>query len=241
MNPPVLEIDHLSVKKEGKQIIKGLDLSVREEEILGILGYNGAGKTTLAYTLMGLKGYQINSGTINYQGQVINALSIDQRAKLGISLAWQEPARFEGITVREYLGLGKEVPLTERENREYLERVGLNPLVYLDRLVDEGLSGGERKKVEIAGVLSSNAKLIILDEPDSGIDVKSLELLKHTFKEVKEEGKTLMLITHQIEIAEISDRVAILCDGRIERMGEKDPILAYFKKRCEKCEVARGL
>jgi len=232
---PILKVENLSIYKSGKKILNNLNLSIKKGEMFGILGSNGAGKSSLAYAIMGLKNYSINSGKILYEGRDITKWSITERAKKGIALSWQEPIRFEGLKVKEYLEIGIKDKYNKRNKcGEYLKLFGLNPDLYLDRIIDETLSGGERKRIELASIFLSEPKLIILDEPDSGIDIHGIENIKKVLKNTKSYNTTLLLITHQKEIADISDRIAIICDGSIEKIGETKETLGYFKK-CEKC------
>ena len=145
----MLKIEALNLKKGGKLIINNVSFGVIDGEIFGILGTNGAGKSSLAYTLMGSAGYQPDAGKIIFNGIDITQKSMDERARLGITLAWQEPARFEGLSILDYILLGsaqKGHTLAE----EYLEQMRLTPSEYRSRQADKTLSGGERKKVELA-------------------------------------------------------------------------------------------
>ncbi|MEO2082759.1 MAG: ATP-binding cassette domain-containing protein, partial [Desulfurobacteriaceae bacterium] len=169
---PILTINDVKLSIDGKPILKGVNLIVNEGEIHAILGPNGAGKSTLAALLMGINDLKApDEGELIFRDKLLNGLSIYERAKLGLTLAWQEPARFEGITVEEYLRLsGRNNPDLNVE--ECLTLVGLD-CSYLFRFVDDTLSGGERKRVELASILAMRPKLAILDEPDSGIDFAS--------------------------------------------------------------------
>ncbi len=138
---PLLEIKDITYRVKEKEIFSGLSLTVESGEVHAILGKNGTGKSTLAYMVMGCEGYTPASGEIVFGGTVINDRKLHERAALGISLAWQEPVRFEGILVKDYLTLKKK----EIDPSVYLEMVGLYPEIYLNRLIDKSLSGGERK------------------------------------------------------------------------------------------------
>jgi len=230
----MLEAQNLSLSLNGKSIINDLSLHVNKGEIHGILGENGTGKTTIAYLIMGVNNYKPSAGRIIFEGQDIADLSVSQRAKKGISLAWQEPARIEGLRVRDYLRLSSNnqgvVPI-----ERYLWMVGLEPDRYLDRDIDTTLSGGERKRIELASVLAMRPKLAILDEPDSGIDILALPYILSGIVEMNKLGSSVLLITHNEKVVEIAHRVSVLCAGKILRTGEPAEMSLWFKENCQKC------
>jgi len=232
----ILKIEKVSLNLNGRQILKDLSISVREGDIHSILGTNAAGKSSLAYLIMGCSGYKPQSGKIYFLGKDITELSISERAKLGITLAWQEPARFEGLTVKDYISVG----MKEKDDsliEEALNYVLLNPKVYLNRPVDKTLSGGERKRIELAAVFAMEPKLVILDEPDSGIDILALDNIVGLIKKLKENGTTVLLITHREEVAEIADRTTLICSGYVVKEGAPQEIGSYFKEKCIPCET----
>lgn len=204
-------------------------------EIHALLGANGSGKSSLAYAIMGCEGYRPSGGEIAFQDRSIDDLPMHERAKQGITLAWQEPARFEGLSVRDYLRIaGPQVKVND-----CLRRVGLDPDEYADRAVDKTLSGGERKRVELAAVLAMQPKLAILDEPTAGIDLLSLDALVELIEALKAGGSTVLLITHQAEVAAHADRASQLCGGRIVCQGETVSVLDHYRKRiCRRCDGA---
>jgi Fe-S cluster assembly ATP-binding protein len=231
---PMLEIKGLSYKAGEKNILEGLSLTVDPAEVHALLGTNGTGKSTLAYLVMGCEGYRPTSGEIVFDGKVINGLKIHERATLGITMAWQEPVRFEGIAVRDYLTLkGKEI-----DAALHLSMVGLHPELYLHRNVDKSLSGGERKRIELASVLALHPKLAILDEPDSGIDMLSTQDIVNVISAFKKNGSSVLLITHREEIVLIADRASQICNGRIVCSGNPEKVAEYYKSR--KCFVCDG-
>jgi len=230
----MLEVRNLSLSLNGKSIINDLSLHVNKGEIHGILGENGTGKTTIAYLIMGVNNYKPSSGRIIFEGQDIAELSVSQRAKKGISLAWQEPARIEGLRVRDYLRLSGNNQGIEQVER-YLWMVGLEPERYLDRDIDNTLSGGERKRIELASVLAMRPKLAILDEPDSGIDIVSLPFILGGIVEMNKLGSSVLLITHNEKVVEIAHRVSVLCAGRILKTGKPEEMSLWFKENCRKC------
>lgn len=227
----MLVVENLQLKLNGNAIINGLDLHVGKAEIHGILGENGTGKTTIANLIMGLSNYRPTGGRILFDGEDISELSVSQRAKRGITLAWQEPARMEGLTVRDYLALSARNGQIE----QYLLMVGMEPAQYMDRDIDATLSGGERKRIEMASVLAMRPRLAILDEPDSGIDIVALPLLLNGINEMNKQGSSVLLITHSEKMAEVAHRVSILCAGKIIRTGTSLESSQWFKNNCLTC------
>ncbi len=169
-----------------------------------------------------------------FEGQDIADLSVSQRAKMGISLAWQEPARIEGLRVRDYLTLSCKNAGTEKVN-DCLFMVGMEPERYLDRDIDNTLSGGERKRIELASVLAMQPKLAIMDEPDSGIDIVSLPLVLNGIMEMNRRGTSVLMITHSEQVVEIAQRVSVLCAGKILRTGKPSEMSLWFKQNCQAC------
>jgi len=232
MRDRMLELRDVHYGTGDKKILKGIDLVIGESRIQSIIGVNGTGKTTLAAIIMGLNGYRPHRGRIFFEGRDITDLSITERAKLGITLAWQIPANFEGITVKEYLSIKKNFTAPEKA----LKLVGLNPNLYLNRVVDENLSGGERKRIELASVFSVKPKLVILDEPDSGIDMASITAIKKVIKNFKKMGTSVLLITHSERMAKVGDTVSLLCDGKIVKEGNVKEVTEFFRKYCRECD-----
>lgn len=230
----MLVVEKLQLTLNGKSIINDLDLHVGKGEIHGILGENGTGKTTLANLIMGTNNYKPTGGRIIFDGEDIAELSVSQRAKKGITLAWQEPARVEGLTVRDYLRLSSGNGKSDQVER-YLWMVGMEPAQYLDRDIDATLSGGERKRIEMASVLAMRPKLAILDEPDSGIDIVALPLILNGIMEMNKQGSSVLLITHSEKVTEIAHRVSILCAGTIIKTGAPTETSQWFKSNCRTC------
>ena len=230
----LLEIKCLTYETVNKNILDGLSLTIKTSEVHALLGTNGTGKSTLAYLIIGCEGYKPTSGEIVFDGKVINDLKIHERAHLGITMAWQEPVRFEGISVKDYLALKNKsiVPA------HYLEMVGLQPEFYLHRMVDKSLSGGERKRIELASILALHPKLAILDEPDSGIDMLSTHDIVNVITAFKEDGSSVLLITHREEIVIIADKASQICNGKIVCSGNPDKVAEYYKSR--KCLICNG-
>ncbi len=233
MPAPLLDIQNLIFEVDRHPILDSLNLAVQAGQIHALLGANGSGKTTLAYVLMGCDGYAPSAGSILFNGTDLLPLKMHERAKLGITLAWQEPARFEGVTVREYLSLGK----SDCDPEPMLRQVGLDPDRYLNRRVDKALSGGERHRIELASVLSMKPNLAILDEPAAGIDMLSINHIIDIIRALKEGGGSVLLITHQEEVALIADRASQLCAGRIIFSGGPREAVDHFRGRtCVRCD-----
>lgn len=230
----MLAVQNLCLALNGKPIIDDLSLHVNRGEIHGILGENGTGKTTIAYLIMGVNNYQPTGGKIIFEGQDIGDLSVSQRAKRGISLAWQEPARIEGLRVSDYLRLSGD-NIGAEQIRHYLRMVGMEPLQYLNRDIDNTLSGGERKRIELASLLAMHPRLAILDEPDSGIDIISLPLILNSIVELSKQGSSVLLITHNEKVTEVAHRVSVLCAGKIIRTGAAAETSLWFKDNCRTC------
>lgn len=233
---PMLQIIDLWVAREDREILRGINLTVERQSVHSVLGLNGSGKSTLAYALMGSAGYKPSRGRILVEGQEVTMLSISERGKLGITLAWQEPARFEGLTVERYLSLGQRKPDAWRV-RAALEAVNLDAS-YLQRFVDESLSGGERKRVELAAVYAMSPKLAILDEPDSGIDTLSLEDIAGVIHRMAQEGSTVLLISHRDEVVAIADTASLICEGQIVQTGSPDKVCDRYARCCRPCNRA---
>ncbi len=230
---PLLDIRDLTFVVGDQKILDRLDLTICQGEIHALLGANGSGKTTLAYVLMGCESYVPSGGLVVFNGTDLLPLKMYERARLGLTLAWQEPARFEGVTVREYLSLGK----PDYDPEPALRQVGLDPERYLNRRVDKTLSGGERHRVELASVLSMKPKLAILDEPAAGIDMLSITHIIDIIRALKTAGGSVLLITHQEEVALIADRASQLCAGRIIFSGSPREAVDHFRGRtCVRCD-----
>lgn len=231
---PLLEIKNLTYAAGDKKILDEFSLSIESSEVHALLGTNGTGKSTLAYVIMGCEGYKPASGEILFNNKTIDDLKIHERAQFGITMAWQEPVRFEGINVRNYLTLKTK----ETDPRTYLEMVGLHHELYLHRMVDRSLSGGERKRIELASILALHPKLAILDEPDSGIDMLSTQDIINVINVFKKNGSSVLLITHREEISLIADKASQMCRGKIVCSGNPEKVAEYYKSR--KCLVCDG-
>lgn len=212
----LLELKNVTVPTIDQQcvIVNNVSFGVKEGSIHAIIGPNGSGKSTLAYTIMGLSTYQISQGKIYFDGIDITNLNITERAKLGITLAWQEPARIDGLSVFKYITLGiKEKTNLKEKVREALQIVNLEPERYYNRIIDDTLSGGERKRVELAAAVAMKPRLLILDEIEAGLDFIVLDDFMNIFEKVKNLNITIILITHREDIGIVADYGTLLWRG----------------------------
>lgn len=232
----LLELQGVRLERQGTEILHGIDLEVLPGEIHCLLGRNGSGRSTLAYMLMGSTGYRPSAGRVLFAGQEITHAGMTERARLGLTLAWQEPARFEGLSVRDYLRLGMSKP-TDDAVQEALAQVALDSGRYARRNVDVSLSGGERKRIELAAVYAMHPRLAILDEPDSGVDVLSLGDISRLFLAMREQGTALLLITHRDEMIDIADRASLICGGELQVTAEPAVVRRRYCERCEVCDT----
>ena len=224
----MLKINDLHLQVDGDQgrlnLLNGVSLAVPDGRFIVITGPNGGGKTTLAKTIMGL--YQPTGGSIEYNGTDITALSITERARLGISYGFQQPPRFKGLKVRDLLTLASgNTNLSHAESCQYLTRVGLCAADYIDREVDASLSGGEMKRIEIATILARDSGLMIFDEPEAGIDLWSFAKLTETFRYIREKrGATIIIISHQERIIDLADEIVMIDHGVVTDHGSKEEL-----------------
>lgn len=206
-----------------KTIINDISFNVKDGELLVITGPNGGGKSTLAKLLMGIE--KADAGTILIDSEDISSYSIDQRAKAGIGFAFQMPPRFKGMTVKRLLTLSAGGSLSEINCCDLLSSVGLCAREYLDREVDNTLSGGEMKRIEIASVFASKHKLCIFDEPEAGIDLWSFSMLIKQFEKLhKDQSQSIIIISHQERIIEMADRIMVIKEGQVAGIGTKDEV-----------------
>jgi len=231
----VLELKNVSLTLGGKPILNDLTVDFWEGHVHALVGPNGAGKSTLASTIMGLPGYTDIAGEILLDGECINDLTVDERARRGITLAWQEPARFEGLRVDRFILAGAKDKSTDTARR-VLVRVGLDPDKYMRRAVDRTLSGGERKRIELASILSMEPRIVLMDEPDSGIDVEALTRIFDALADFKERGATVIMITHSQEVLKHAEHAFLMCNGCILDKGPVGRIDGYFADHCIPCD-----
>jgi Fe-S cluster assembly ATP-binding protein len=231
----ILEVKDVVLNLGKKRILDHLSMDFWAGHVHAVVGPNGAGKTTLASTIMGLAGYRKFEGDILFEQDSLKELSVDQRARRGITLAWQEPARYEGLSVKNFITAGSR-DKSENNVKWALNLVGLAPDDFMERTVDRTLSGGERKRIELASILTMEPKLVMMDEPDSGIDVEALEKIFEAVRFIKEKGATVLLITHSPTVLKQADHAFLICCGKMIEKGSADKILRFFGEKCIPCD-----
>ena len=231
----ILALRDVSLTLGGTRILDGLSIDFWRGHIHALVGPNGAGKSTLANLIMGLSGYTEHEGDVLFGGRSIKHLALHQRARLGMTLGWQEPARFEGLPVSSFLRAAAK-DKSDARARQALEQVGLDPATYFDRAVDRTLSGGERKRIELASILVMEPKLVLLDEPDSGIDIEALDRIFEAIHLLRRQGTTVIAITHSLTVLRQAEHAFLMCCGRLVNKGSVEQIARYFEQRCHGCD-----
>lgn len=239
MSEELLKISGLKVSVENKDILNGVDLTIKKGEVHVIMGPNGAGKSTLGYSIMGHPKYTVEAGSIYFEGDNITNEKTDVRAKKGIFLSFQNPEELSGVTLESFLRTSKtavegkpiKILAYRKELGKTMEELGMNK-EYTDRYLNVGFSGGEKKKSEILQMLMLNPKLAILDETDSGLDVDAVKIVSQGVKAFKNRNNSLLIITHNTKILEFLDvdYVHILVDGKIIKTGNASLIEEVNKK-----------
>ena len=236
----MLEIRHLSfsVEEDGgrKEILRDLNLTIEDGKFVVITGPNGSGKSTLARLIMGIE--KPTEGQILFDGQDVTDLSMTERAKLGISFAFQQPVRFKGIRVKDLLRLAAGKNLSVSAACDYLSEVGLCARDYIDREINSSLSGGELKRIEIATLLARHTRLSVFDEPEAGIDLWSFQNLIRIFEKMRNEIKdsSIVIISHQERILNIADEIVLLSSGSITDKGSPDEIMPKLVGQSNVCQ-----
>ncbi len=220
----MLKFENVSYKTpDGKEILRNVNLQI-EDRFVAVTGPNGSGKSTLAKLIAGI--YVPTSGRILLDGEDITALSITERAKCGISFAFQQPVRFKGITVKDLISIASGKKISVSEACAYLSEVGLCAKDYVNREVDGSLSGGELKRIEIAMINARGTKVSVFDEPEAGIDLWSFNNLIQVFRNMYERTHgTILIISHQERILDIADKIAVIAGGEVAAYGTKNEIL----------------
>ena len=220
----MLEFRNVSYETpEGKQILRNVSLQINDR-FVAVTGPNGSGKSTMAKLIAGI--YMPTSGQILLDGMDITNMPISERAKNGVSFAFQQPVRFKGITVKELISIASGKNTSISEACQYLSEVGLCAKDYINREVDGSLSGGELKRIEIAMINARGTKLSIFDEPEAGIDLWSFNNLIQVFRGMYERTKgTILIISHQERILDIADKIIVIANGEVSAYGAKNEIL----------------
>lgn len=219
-------------KDEEKGILENVSFTLEDNKFVAITGPNGGGKSTLAKIIAGIE--KPTEGRIFFDGEDITDWSITERAKHGISYAFQQPVRFKGVTVFDliHLAAGKEISLSGA--CQYLSEVGLCAKDYINREVNGSLSGGEMKRIEIATVMARGTKLSVFDEPEAGIDLWSFQNLIHVFENMhKQQSGSILIISHQERILNTADEILVIADGKLVRRGSKDEVLPALLNAAE--------
>ena len=226
----MLELKNISfeVSSENEKqidIIRDLSMTVQDGTFVVITGPNGGGKSTMARLIAGIE--KPNTGQILLDGVDVTEEGVTERARRGISFAFQQPVRFKGLTVLDLVRIAAGRELKISEACEYLSEVGLCARDYIYREVNSSLSGGELKRIEIATVLARGTKLSVFDEPEAGIDLWSFQNLIRIFEKMRDEirDSSIIIISHQERILEIADEIIVLADGRISRQGKRSEVL----------------
>ena len=220
----LLELQDICFERDNKKILKNINLELDIEKFIAITGPNGSGKSTLVKIIMGIE--KPDSGKIIFEGKDITNLPINERAKLGIGFAFQQPVKFKGITVYDLLKMAAGKKITKKEACDVLSKVGLCAKEYVDREVNGSLSGGELKRIEIATVAVRGTTLSIFDEPEAGIDLWSFGNLIEVFETMREVIKgTTLIISHQERILNIADEIILLKNGKVEKDEDSKKIL----------------
>ncbi len=251
----MLKLENISFAADGKEILQNVSLTV-DDRFVAITGPNGSGKSTLLKIIMGI--LQPTSGRIWLDGEDITELSITERANRGISFAFQQPVRFKGLKVRDLLelagGKGKDGGARFAHACEVLSEVGLCAKDYINRELDDTLSGGEMKRIEIAMAAARGTKMTLFDEPEAGIDLWSFQSLIQVFEKLYQETSgTIMIISHQERILNIADKIIYLKDGVVLEYDERDRVMehleldihpgtcAVLQKYQENCALGNGV
>ncbi|EPY2306220.1 ABC transporter ATP-binding protein [Clostridium sporogenes] len=228
-----------NVDDNKKEILKNINLMINDSKFTAITGPNGGGKSTLAKIISGIK--KPTSGSIIFDGKDITNMSITERAKLGISFAFQQPVRFKGITVKDLLTLAAEKDISKKNICEHLHEVGLCAKDYINREINSSLSGGELKRIEIATILARETKLSLFDEPEAGIDIWSFNNMIKVFEKMRKDiNKSIIIISHQERILNIADDIILIEGGEIKKHGKKDDILPELLSAVDNCKFYKG-
>ena len=236
----MLKVKNLTfeVNEEGKKrcLVNHISFDVQDGEMLVITGPNGGGKSTLAKIIAGI--VKPTSGQILLDGEDITGLNITERANKGISFAFQQPVHFKGLTVRDLITIAAGKKLGVNEICDILSEVGLCAREYIDREINNSLSGGELKRIEIAMITARGTKLSIFDEPEAGIDLWSFNSLIRVFEKMRDEIQgTILIISHQERILDIAEKIIVIADGQLKKIGTKQEVLPELLGTAKACQT----
>lgn len=225
-------------KDKHKEILKNINLKIDDNKFVAITGPNGGGKSTLAKIISGIE--KPTEGSIIFDGTDITHMSITDRAKMGISYAFQQPVRFKGIQVKDLIKLASGNNISVANACDILSEVGLCARDYINREVDASLSGGELKRIEIATIIARGTKLCLFDEPEAGIDLWSFKNLIKVFEKMhKEKESSIIIISHQERILNIADEIVVISGGEVKDKGKKTDILPELLQGTGGCRFSR--
>lgn len=235
----MLELKNICFTRDNKKILDNINIKIDTGKFIAITGPNGSGKSTLAKIIMGIE--KQDEGQVILDGIDITNMSIDERAKLGVGFAFQQPVKFKGITVYDLIKLSAKKEINKKDACEILATVGLCAKEYVDREVNASLSGGELKRIEIASVVARESKLTIFDEPEAGIDLWSFNNLIQVFENAQKTVKgSILIISHQERILNIADQIILMNNGRVEKIGSKEEILDKVLNESKCCKLKGG-
>ncbi len=232
----MLELKNIYYEVEdNKEIIRDISLQI-QDHFVAITGPNGGGKSTLAKIIAGI--VTPTSGQILLDGEDITGLNITERANKGISFAFQQPVHFKGLTVRDLITIAAGKKLSVNEICDILSEVGLCAREYIDREINNSLSGGELKRIEIAMIIARGTKLSIFDEPEAGIDLWSFNSLIRVFEKMRDEiHGTILIISHQERILDIAEKIIVIADGQLKKIGTKQEVLPELLGTAKACQT----
>lgn len=238
----MFKLENISFEVEENQseigILKNINIELNDKKFVAITGPNGGGKSTLAKIIAGI--LKPKTGKIIFDGKDITDISITDRAKMGISFAFQQPVKFKGITVKDLITLAAGKNISTTTACEYLSEVGLCARDYINREVNSSLSGGELKRIEIAQIIARKSKLSVFDEPEAGIDLWSFKNLIKIFENMYyNNDSSIIIISHQERILNIADEIIVIADGEIKSRGNRENILPELLNDSGSCKFYR--
>ena len=231
----MLELKDLSYRPDGKNVLSSVSASFQEDRIYVLTGQNGSGKSSLIRIIAGFN--KQSSGSVLYKGEPVDEWSVTERSESFVACSFQNPALFKGVSVAELLDVSLRNGRSSMNKAELLYHVGLDPMAYMNRAIDETLSGGELKRIEIATVLARNTPLIILDEPEAGIDLWSFNRLTETIEKLKREhGTTFIIISHQEKLMSLADEIVCMKAGSVDCVQKGSDFLEGLKEEAKRVQ-----